>query len=84
MVTRTFTITTADVVRADLDNNTLVHDTMSFAGKIDAPAIMKLLRKRGDNTIVNVEVVNTATELRGMTVDTFIEHSEVINVGGRN
>lgn len=84
MVTRTFIITTADVVRADLDNNTLVHDTMSFAGMIDAAAIMKLLRKRGDNTVVNVEVVNRVTELRGMTVDTFIEHSEVINVGGRN
>lgn len=84
MVTRTFTITTADVVRADLNNNTLVHGTMSFAGKIDAAAIIKLLRKRGDNTVVNVEVVNTTTELRGMTVDTFIEHSEVINVGGRN
>lgn len=84
MVTRTFTITTADVVRADLNNNTLVHDTMSFEGKIDAAAIIKLLRKRGDNTVVNVEVVNTKTELRGMTVDTFIEHSEVINVGGRN
>lgn len=84
MVTRTFIITTADVVRADLDNSTLVHDTMSFVGKIDAAAIMKLLRKRGDNTVVNVEVINTATELRGMTVDAFIEHSEVINVGGRN
>ena len=39
MVTRTFTITTADVVRADLADTTLVHDTMSFAGKIAAAAI---------------------------------------------
>ena len=84
MVTRTFTITKADVVRADLDNNTLVHETMSFTGKVDENVIMKQLRKRGDNTVVSVNVIDTATELRGMTVDKFIEHSEVITVGGRN
>lgn len=83
MVTRTFTITTAEIVRADIDNDTLVRESRSFAGKLDEATIMKLLRKRGDTTVVDVKIVGTVTELRGMSADEFINHSDVIITGGR-
>ena len=78
LVTRTFTLTTVDVMLCNTVEAELSHVYPTYVGELTDETALKITHKEMDDdtvTVVTAKVQEVRTELRGMTESEFYAHS---------
>lgn len=76
MVTRTIKVTTAEVLKVNLETQETMKDYISISGKFkDNKNLLKMIAKNDTDTIKTVSVLNTVVsdKLYGMPEEKFVE-----------